>query len=232
MTRRRIVIGDLHGCLYTLKDILKEVEFDKGINKGKDELIFLGDYIDRGNWSYELVTFLIELEKKYGKNRIICLMGNHEKMFIDSASRNREDITLWMYNGGNNTLDSFEDNNKNIYDYLAWFKDLAITYSTEKYIFCHAGIPHTKIEDNTVDDILWGRTWLKMKPLYNDKTVIFGHTPFNDVTFIDEKHIGIDLGCVFGLGLCACIIQGEKELQFVKVPTNPKDKINRIVITN
>ena len=70
MTRRRIVIGDLHGCLYTLKDILKEVEFDKGINKGKDELIFLGDYIDRGNWSYELVTFLIELE-----NYTLTVMG-------------------------------------------------------------------------------------------------------------------------------------------------------------
>ena len=73
---RTIIIGDIHGCYYTLLNLLEKVEYDKQ----NDKLVFVGDYIDRGNNSFEVVEYLINLQKEVGKDKCVCLIGNHEHM--------------------------------------------------------------------------------------------------------------------------------------------------------
>ena len=65
-------IGDIHGCLGKLKELMNKIEIDRN----NDTVVFIGDYIDRGKSSKEVVDYVIRLQDEY-KN-IICLLGNHE----------------------------------------------------------------------------------------------------------------------------------------------------------
>lgn len=72
-----IVIGDLHGDFEALRRIMEIVDFDKYLKFESNLLIFLGDYIDRGKYSTEVLLFLCQL-KNYHPNNVMMLKGNHE----------------------------------------------------------------------------------------------------------------------------------------------------------
>ena len=74
-------VSDIHGHLDIFKEVLKNVDLKNKDNK----LILLGDYIDRGDKSCETIYFIKELSEKY-PNQVIALLGNHEKMFLDSLN--------------------------------------------------------------------------------------------------------------------------------------------------
>ena len=76
---RRIFIGDVHGCYEQLIALLDAIKLDRE----NDELIFVGDYIDRGPASYEVVMLLKELKETMG-DRCTLLRGNHEKAVAES----------------------------------------------------------------------------------------------------------------------------------------------------
>lgn len=192
--------------------LLKKVNY----NKADDTLVFVGDYIDRGKNSFEVVSFLISLQKEVGEENCICLKGNHEQMVIDHAD-------YWKSNGGNKTLKSFYRNGKRISDYVWWFKKLPLIYDVEEIVFCHAGLPKYKIEDNTQDDILWDREWLS-RNLETEKQVVFGHTPSTQLAFVAKNgNIGIDAGCVFGYQLCAMVLADGEPAHFVYENKSDKD---------
>ncbi len=77
--RRIIAIGDVHGCLFSLKKLIELIE-----PENDDQLVFLGDFIDRGNHSKGVVDYLIELDSSYSCH---FLMGNHELMFLDYVEK-------------------------------------------------------------------------------------------------------------------------------------------------
>lgn len=81
---RTIVIGDVHGCYHELKTMISKLKANKKYRAGKDRLIFLGDYIDRGYDSRNVVKFIRQLQKKTKK--VVALMGNHEDMMLDFYS--------------------------------------------------------------------------------------------------------------------------------------------------
>lgn len=210
-----IIIGDIHGCFYSLLDLLEKINY----NKQNDKLIFVGDYIDRGLHSFLVVDYLMKLQNEVGINQCICLKGNHEDMFL-------KDPDLWKYNKGSyETIYSYKLYNKPLNYHKKWLENLPLTYETEKYIVCHAGLPKIKISDNTEEDILWDREWLKNLCFCNEKQVIFGHTPSTGQYYITKNgNIGIDTGCVFGYTLTACIDDGSGIFTFEKVECNFKDK--------
>ena len=97
---RRIVIGDIHGCLKTLQELL-----DKKIQVGlRDQLYFVGDYIDRGPDSRGVLDYLIGMKREGFK--MVFIRGNHEEMLIESFS-SETFFHPWIYNGGGKTLESF-----------------------------------------------------------------------------------------------------------------------------
>src|ERR1043165_5594237 len=98
---RTFAIGDVHGCALTLKKLLlEEIKIEK-----EDELYFLGDYIDRGQQSKEVIDFVLELKSQNYK--VNTLRGNHEQLFLDSE-KSFNDFENWIINGGVATLESFE----------------------------------------------------------------------------------------------------------------------------
>lgn len=196
---RTIVIGDIHGCYNTFLALLKKVDYDKSV----DKLVLLGDYIDRGKHNYEVVDYLIKLQKEVGNDSCVCLMGNHEHMAFN-------DRDLWKYNGGNKTISSYFKNNKSPDYHFWWFKQLPLYHETENFIFVHAGLPNNKIEENTLHDVLWDRDWIRTKEERNEKQIIFGHTPSTEQGYLaTDGSMCIDTGCVYGYQLCACVIANE-----------------------
>lgn len=217
---RTIAIGDIHGCFYTFAALLHKV----GYNSSKDTLIFLGDYIDRGPHSYTVVDALIQLQRKHGKDKCICLRGNHEQFAIDN---NGCLDFLWSYNGGYQTIDSYERHDFSIQNHMWWYRSLPIYYQTDKFIFCHAGLTYPDLLSNTPNEILWNRAWMEIDSRPREKKVVFGHTPMREVPFfVKTGDICIDGGCVFDGNLCAMIIDENGNYSFEHVPKSEKDNLS------
>ncbi len=198
MNKRLFAIGDIHGCFDSLKELVEnKIQLQK-----VDKLVLLGDYIDRGDKSKEVLDFIIDLQDT--EFDVVPLMGNHEAMLLD-AYENEKNISKWIQNGGNETLKSFEINSANDIEpkYIRFFKSLKYYYAFENYLFVHAGFNDDALNPFTdYYSMLWKCNKTYTNPLLSDKTVVHGHNPVN-VTKCEErdlsKHrvINIDTGCVY-----------------------------------
>ncbi len=207
-TNKIFAIGDIHGCLESLEKLLDILP----VNWGKDLVIFLGDYIDRGPSPRGVIEKILELKKLY-RDKVITLKGNHEWMF--ERFLKGIDTDIFLYNGGGATLKSYY---KNGYleipeEHLRFLKELRLYYETEDYIFVHAGLrPGKKVEEQDEEDLLWIRDSFYLYEGKFYKTVVFGHTPF-PAPLILEDRIGIDTGCVYGGALTAIELPERKTYQ-------------------
>lgn len=188
---RLVAIGDIHGCVHTLKDLLNRVSY----SSQTDTLVFIGDYIDRGYFSYEVVDMLIKLQHQVGKDKVVCLRGNHEQQDLANA--------------------------------ISWFETLPLVYDTPEIIFCHAGLSYPLLQDNSQEDLLWGRDWIRTDTEEREKQVVFGHTPRGGgrAYTVPTGDICIDAGCVFGGRLCALVVQDDGQSACVYVNKNWEDDL-------
>src|SRR6185436_15215289 len=95
---RTLAIGDIHGCARALDALLQAVK-----PKAEDRLIFLGDYIDRGPASREVIQSLLDLTKACSP---VFLRGNHEVMILEARGDSTQS-SLWQSYGGSETLTSY-----------------------------------------------------------------------------------------------------------------------------
>jgi serine/threonine protein phosphatase 1 len=193
---KRYVIGDVHGCLLTLKKMLFEVlKIEK-----YDEVYFLGDYIDRGPRIKETIDLLLEL-KSSGYN-LHFLMGNHENMLINTYFKN-QDTKLWYSNDGRSTLASFGLNEIQELpeEYLNFFDNLKYYFEIEGFVLTHAGL-NFDIENPYEDtySMLWTRSKFVNKEKIGGRRLISGHTPhlLQDIfSSLKSDKIQLDGGCVY-----------------------------------
>ncbi len=193
---RIYAVGDIHGCYDKLLVLMKKIDIDFE----SDTLVFLGDYIDRGPKSFEVVAYLTDLQQRYANT--IFLKGNHEEMLERYLSG--EDRITYLVNGGQQTLESYmnrprsEDEPVIPSTHLDFFKTLRIYYETQNYIFVHAGLKNkVPLEKQKTEDLLWiRRRFIESKYDYG-KMVVFGHTPLHEPLLLPNK-IGIDTGAVYG----------------------------------
>jgi len=208
-TNKIFAIGDIHGCLENLEKLLKILP----VNWGKDLVIFLGDYIDRGPNPRGVIEKVLELKKLYGE-KIITLKGNHEWMF--ERFLKGIDIDVFLYNGGGMTLKSYYDKKGHLEipeEHLKFLKELKLYYETEDYIFVHAGLrPGKELKEQNEEDLLWIRDSFYFSEYKFPKTIVFGHTPFPAPLILDDR-IGIDTGCVYGGALTAIELPDKKIYQ-------------------
>ena len=185
---RLIAIGDIHGEIDKLNSLLDKIKPDE-----KDKIIFLGDYIDRGKNSKEVIDKLIDLAKT---TECIFLMGNHEEMLLNLLkTKKQEDIEMWLLSGGVQTFDNYGGFVEIFSLHKDFLTSLKPYYLTEKYLFVHAGIrPDKPLEEQDKTDMLWIRdNFISHKHCLKQK-VIFGHTPFY-TPYIEDDKIGINTGC-------------------------------------
>ncbi len=204
------IIGDIHGCLNNLENLLNKI---KNIIKEDDKIIFLGDYIDRGPSSYDVINLLIKTSKQYDS---VFLKGNHEDMLLKYLS-GMLDFQNYFDNGGMATLRSYrtKQNSPGVpKEHRLFYENLKQYYETEEFIAVHAGLnPNIdNIEEQSPYEMLWIRHQFYRSSRKWEKTVIFGHTPCSILhgedrnVFFNEKNniIGIDTGACYG-GLLTCI---------------------------
>jgi serine/threonine protein phosphatase 1 len=194
MSNKRLVIGDVHGHYDALLGLFEKIAPDKN-----DEIYFLGDLIDRGPQSSQVVEFVMN-------NNYNCIQGNHEIMLINALGdghTNHKALQGWMQNGGNATVISYGNKMPSI-EHIEWMKNLPLYYDLGDYWLVHAGLdPNFTIEQQSSDQFCWIRTPFhhSNQPYFNDKTIIIGHT----ITFTfkglkpgqlarGEGWIGIDTG--------------------------------------
>jgi len=198
MSRRIFAVGDIHGCYDKLVEMMKILPWKR--NSG-DLLLFIGDYIDRGPKSREVVELLVKLRNAGGE--FVFLKGNHEKMLLDYYIQQKDQM-LYVANGGAETIASYVEGaiGRKAFvlpeDHLEFLLGLELYYETEDYIFVHAGLRDgVPLDEQTEEDMLWIREEFIYSAYDWQKRVIFGHTAL-ETPFVTPGKIGIDTGAVYG----------------------------------
>lgn len=175
------VIADLHGRYDLFEKALETITQQN--DEGDYTVITLGDYIDRGKRSKEIIVKLMEME---GPN-FICLKGNHEDMAVQTiVTPLRAD--WWMGNGGFATIKSYNPEafygevSWMLQDHVKWMAALPLYYETEKQVFVHAGIPvrDAPLDKQNEEKLLWMLYGPHDAGYWNDKHVVHGHHQFAD----------------------------------------------------
>lgn len=224
---RTIVIGDVHGCYNELKDLISILEEEGEYKKGIDKLIFLGDYIDRGDNSRLVIEFIRNLQEN--NENVIALMGNHEDMLLGYLD---EGDDSWLWNGYKSTMDSYKNFDKQFDDDVRWIRNLPLYHEDKHFVYVHAGIdPYKPMKKQSRNTLLWVREPFIYSMKEYRKKVIFGHTPTISLTeeykpiYTFTKNIGIDTACVFGGALTALIIDDDEVNGFYQSRKN-NEKVN------
>lgn len=173
---RVLAIGDIHGCLGALDDLLAWVQ-----PTAADDLVFLGDYVDRGPDTRGVLNRLIELKQK---RNVVCLRGNHEVMMLAARFGTREDRKQWLSVGGVQALGSygpalgvtgtFDDVPEGHWEFLE--RDLVPYHETDHFIFVHAGVYHNADMEDQPDDMLYWEFLPDAMRHCSGKPVVCGHT--------------------------------------------------------
>ncbi len=167
---RQIVVGDVHGHYDGLMQLLEQVA-----PGGADNLYFLGDLIDRGTQSAQVVEFV-------RKNGYACIRGNHEQMLLDAFPGQKVAISAlqaWLYNGGHTTYESYGSHITLLLEHLDWLRGLPLYLDLGDIWLVHAGVdPRLPISVQTSEEFCWIREDFHgiTEPYFPDKTIIVGHT--------------------------------------------------------
>jgi serine/threonine protein phosphatase 1 len=169
-SHRRIIVGDVHGHYKGLMTLLDAVA-----PTSDDEVYFLGDLIDRGPQSAQVVDFV--MGSPYS-----CLLGNHEQMLINVVMQQKRKsepmLQAWLFSGGQATIASYEKSTiKN--EHIEWFKSLPTYLDLGDVWLVHAGVnPSMPLSEQTSEQLCWVRDEFHSieKPYFHNKLIIIGHT--------------------------------------------------------
>ncbi len=190
MLKRQIAVGDIHGCFDLLNILVEKII---RFTADEDMLIFMGDYIDRGKKSKEVVQYLVALKEKFPDN-VILLKGNHEDLAYDALTARdpEKEMLFWRLNGGTATIISFSGIRNARECLIPFIEPLQLYYETDTHIFVHGGIPNGKgLNSATPEELLWDRDF----SYDGEKTLVVGHTAKSTVTnFNHGKIICVDTG--------------------------------------
>jgi len=206
---KKFVIGDIHGGLKALLQVLKKINCDEN-----DTLIFLGDYVDGWSESPAVLDFLIDLQKK---QNCVFIRGNHDELLLDWLLGNNENIDekLWFQHGGEATVLSYQKIDVATKEkHIHFLQSLQNYYlDNENRLFIHAGFTNMRGVKHEFfkaafywDRTLWETALAMDNQLSKDaitypnrlkiyKEIYIGHTP---VTKIDET-IPVNKACVWNV---------------------------------
>jgi serine/threonine protein phosphatase 1 len=195
MPSRVIAIGDIHGCIHALDGLLEWIT-----PSPEDVLVPLGDFVDRGEHSRQVVDRLMELREL---TQLYPLMGNHEEMILASRGSKLE-FRAWLSFGGVRTLDSYGFGGGLEMvpeEHWAFFESCLDYHETDEAIFVHANyIEDLPLEQQPPRTLRWESLQERLPgPHISGKPVIVGHTAQLSHEVLDMGYLqGIDTSCVHG----------------------------------
>lgn len=218
--KRTIAIGDVHGCVRTLRAMVEErIGLDR-----VDHLILLGDYIDRGPSSKAVLDYIVHLIEA-GYN-VTPLRGNHDDLLI-RARFSEFWYEKWMMNGGASTLCSLGASSPAAIDpwYVNLIEALPLYCQTPQFTCTHASL-NMEIDDPFTDThaMLFHRTEAVDRSKIGGRRLLCGHTPQTRERIYHrlewENKVIIDNGCVYagepGMGFLCAMDLDSFDLMFVR----------------
>lgn len=212
-------VGDVHGCLDKLLTLEETIAADGQALPGGKLIVMLGDYVDRGPASAEVIDHLIAPPP--GGFERICLAGNHEVLMLDYLD-GRATLAEWTAMGGAATLASYgvdADRLREVYGssrqvddmvrkaipaaHLSFLRSLPVLVEARRFVFVHAGIrPELPLDEQSDDDLVLIRSEFYRQAHLLKKYVVHGHTPVAEAK-LEGRRVNIDTGACFGGPLTA-----------------------------
>jgi serine/threonine protein phosphatase 1 len=223
--QRVYAVGDVHGCFERLVAMHEQIAADLAERPVEHAvLVHLGDYVDRGLESAQVVEWLVA-GPPVPVQQVVNLMGNHEHMMLAALTQSDPEVTdLWMRNGGADSLLSWgvprtlapQDWAARIpVPHLVFLRDLALRHRVGPYLFVHAGIrPGVPLSQQSRQDLMWIREPFLSSQQDHGAVIVHGHSPRRD-PFVSANRIGIDTGAVIG-GALTCVVLETDKLRFIR----------------
>lgn len=222
---RLYCVGDIHGRLDLLQEVHQKIECDALNFDGAKILVYLGDYIDRGMHSKQVIDCL--LENIFFDFKKVFLLGNHEQVMLQFLlSKDASIAHDWFKFGGLSTLVSYGVNVRGIptskdlerlrvefreklpATHLDFFEHLVLNYEIGGYFFVHAGVrPKVKLQRQRPEDMLWIREEFLNSDVFHGKVIIHGHSVTEEPE-IHHNRIGMDTGAYSSGRLTCAVFEG------------------------
>jgi len=224
--KRTLMISDIHGCLEPFERLLEEIRYDPG----RDRLVLLGDYVDRGPRSRDVVDKVMDLVERHGA---VALRGNHDQRLVDLIRTNDSYVrSKFMEHGGKRTIFSYcglgrdEMNGDTLSEAISYIErnyghhidflgKLPLYYEDDRHICVHAGLnpAYPNWKEQPARDFMYIKKDFFRSRTKVDRTVVFGHTRAEEIhgapeVWFQEDKIAIDGGCAYGAQL-NCLIYEE-----------------------
>ncbi len=217
-TTRVTAVADIHGRLDLLHALLPRLD-------DQSPLVFVGDYIDRGPFSAQVLRHLHHLSDASDRH-VRCLLGNHEEMLLHFLDDPERHARLWFRNGGLHTLASFglkptgdlEESRKVKelaeglrqamgQDLLEWLTKRPLTWTNGNVTIVHAALdPRRPVEAQDRQICLWGHPMFPRTARGDDQWVVHGHTIVNQPR-VRNRVLSIDTGAFASGRLTAAEIE-------------------------
>lgn len=223
------VIGDIHGCYFTLVELFNKIKEDY------DDLSVycVGDLVDRGNFSFEVMEFII-------KNNIMFTPGNHDYMFYHFFKYpNSVFARSWSLNGNEITLLSYEGRQDFIFKHIDAIERAPLYFDLQDCFISHAGISNKYLDiisesvnyKNELRDWIYsdysterGVLWTRDNLMDIGKLQIVGHTKQTDITYDEDANsVYIDTGACVGNKLSAVIVENSEVIETYEEITHLND---------
>ena len=224
---RIYAVGDIHGCLDLLRELHEVITDDAVRHAGKRlMLVYLGDYVDRGGQSFEVIDALVH--EPLPGFEIVHLKGNHEDLMLRFIEHGEYGET-WLFNGGGATLTSYgldgfghfgagadlptlrrELENALPASHWAFLGGLSLTHREGDYLFVHAGLrPGVPLDQQTEKDLVWIREPFLGADEDFGCVVVHGHTP-SFAPVVRPNRVCIDTHAYASGTLTCLVLEGAK----------------------
>ncbi len=223
---RLYCIGDIHGREDLLAQLHDLIYADAEDYSGSKTIVYLGDYIDRGPDSKQVIDLLID-NQQLNTFKKVYLLGNHEQVllqFLHTADPNIAND--WFKFGGISTLMSYGVQLRGIptlkdlprirtelakkipTEHIKFYQNLALSYESGDYFFVHAGVkPKIKLDNQSQEDLLWIRDEFINSNLFHGRIIVHGHTVKQEPELLSNR-IGIDTGAYNTGVLTSAVFEG------------------------
>lgn len=193
---RQLLIGDIHGCYKTFLSLMQKIELQK-----KDQLIILGDVINKGPDAKGVIDHILELQSK--GYEIYILRGNNESLLLKVLKKNEKRIERLALRFGIANL--FKKGSSKLKSkYKDFFKSTLFYIESDGFFAVHAGFDYSSYDPfNDTFQMLWMRNFKPDASYQNNKPVIYGHRIFSykKIKSNVKKQalsIPLDNGCILG----------------------------------
>lgn len=228
---RLYCVGDIHGRLDLLLEVHQKIAADALDFEGIKLLVYLGDYVDRGMHSKQVIDCL--LENNFPDFEKVFLLGNHEQVLLQFLlSKDASIAHDWFRFGGLSTLVSYGVNVHGIptakdlgrlraefreklpATHLDFFQHLVLNYEIGGYFFVHAGVkPKVKLHRQRPEDMLWIREDFLNSDVFHGRVIVHGHS-VTDEPEIRHNRIGLDTGA-YTSGRLTCAVFEDINCRFL-----------------